>query len=77
MEKSDPYKNIPDVRDGLTRLERTILNVMYHARKEYGSRMIPTFLLYRRVVELLDVSTEEFSRALERVAASDTMGLFD
>ena len=56
---------IPDVRDGLTQLERTILFVLYDLRKEYGDRHIPTMLVYGRVVELLDCSTDQFSLALE------------
>lgn len=62
------YPNIPDVRDGLTEVERTILFVLHEARKEYGDRMIPTALIYGRVVELLDVSWEEFQRVLVRVS---------
>ncbi len=69
-ENPDPYLNIPDVRDGLTRLERTVLYVMYEARKEYGERMIPTVLLYGRVVELLDVSWEDFMGALQRAEST-------
>jgi hypothetical protein len=62
------YPNIPDVRDGLTEVERTILAVMYDARKEYGERMIPAALLYGRVVEILDMSWEEFQRVLVKVS---------
>ena len=57
--------NIPDVRDGLTRLERTILYVLYELRKEYGDRHISTFLVWGRVVEYLDVSKAEFTAALQ------------
>jgi hypothetical protein len=62
------YPNIPDVRDGLTEVERTILFVMHEAKKEFGDRMIPTALIYGRVVELLDMSWEEFQRALIKVS---------
>ncbi len=62
------YPNIPDVRDGLTEVERTILLVLLEARKEFGDRMIPTVLLYGRVVERLDLSWEEFHHALVRVS---------
>jgi hypothetical protein len=65
---SSLYPNIPNVRDGLTEVERTILAVMYDARKEYGGRMIPAALLYGRVVEILDMSWEEFQRALLKVS---------
>jgi hypothetical protein len=64
--KIDRYYNIPDVRDGLTELERTILVTLYEARREYGDRMVPVALLYGRVVEKLDVSWEEFQHALTR-----------
>ncbi|HEY3873956.1 MAG TPA: hypothetical protein VGM92_00635 [Candidatus Kapabacteria bacterium] len=60
------YPSIPDVRDGLTEVERTILLVMHEARKEYGERSIPTVLIYGRVVELLDLSWEEFQKSLGR-----------
>ena len=64
--KSNRYYNIPDVRDGLTELERTILITLYEAKREYGDRMIPAALLYGRVVEKLDVSWEEFQHALKQ-----------
>jgi len=72
---SSRYPNIPDVRDGLTEVERTILTVLYDARKEYGDRMIPTVLLYGRVVEILDLTWEEFHRALSRVTQLSLEGL--
>jgi len=60
LRMKSPYRNIPDVRDGLTELERTILTVLYELRKEYGERMIPSALVYGRVVEHIDISREEF-----------------
>lgn len=61
------YYNIPDVRDGLTEVERAVLAAMFEAQKEYGERTIPTVLLYGRVVEMLDLSWEEFHKALTRM----------
>lgn len=61
------YPNIPDVRDGLTEVERTILAVLHEARKEFGDRMIPMALIYGRVVEILDLSWEEFQRQLGKL----------
>jgi len=61
------YPDIPDVRDGLNEVERAILAVLHDARKEYGDRMIPIALIYGRVVEILDLSWEEFQRALSKV----------
>jgi len=63
-----PYSShitIPDVRDGLTQLERTILFVLYELRKEYGERHIPTVLVWGRVVELIDCSQDQFTLALQ------------
>jgi hypothetical protein len=60
------YYNIPDVRDGLTEVERTVLLVLYEAQKEFGDRMVPMALLFGRVQERLDLSWEEFSRAMFR-----------
>jgi hypothetical protein len=63
---SSRYYNIPDVRDGLTEVERTVLLVLYEARREFGDRMVPMTLLFGRVQERLDLSWEDFSRALFR-----------
>lgn len=59
---------LPDVRDGLTRLERVILQVLHEAKAEFGERHVPTALLYGRVVEYINVSAKEFQRALSRLA---------
>lgn len=64
----DPFDALPDVRDGLTRLERAILHVLGEARAEFGERHVPTALLYGRVVEYVDVSVQEFQRVLARLA---------
>jgi hypothetical protein len=60
---------LPDVRDGLTRLERIILHVLYEARKEYGDRQVPSALVYGRVVELIDITPAELQAALARLNA--------
>jgi hypothetical protein len=60
-------ERLPDVRDGLTRLERAILMVLREAEGERGGGHVPTALLYGRVVELVDVSQEEFMQALQRL----------
>ena len=61
---------LPDVRDGLTRLERVILAELAAAERELAGRQVPTALLYGRVVEQLDVSTAEFQRVLTRLLGS-------
>ncbi len=58
---------LPDVRDGLTPLERTILVELDRAQRELGRQSVPTALLYGRVVERLDVDVESFQRALQRL----------
>lgn len=70
MTAKDPYDDPPDVRDGLTRLERVILHELHLAKAEFGERRVPTALLYGRVVEHIDVSRAEFQRALSRLAGS-------
>lgn len=58
---------IPDVRDGLTRLERVILWVLHEARSDFGERHVPTATIYGRVVEHVNVSVDEFQRTLARL----------
>lgn len=60
---------IPDVRDGLTRVERVILWQMSILEKELGGRMVPTAMLYGRVVEHVSLTPEELSRILARLGA--------
>lgn len=58
---------LPDARDGLTRLERVILWQLRDAQNERGGANVPTALLYGRVIEHVDVSVEEFQRVLQRL----------
>jgi hypothetical protein len=60
-------RGLPDVRDGLTRLERVILLELDRAARELGRPDVPTPLLYGRVVEKIDVSLEEFQATLQRL----------
>ena len=59
--------SIPDVRDGLTRLERVILFELGRATQELGRPSVPTALLYGRVVEHCNVSVETMNAALARL----------
>jgi hypothetical protein len=63
----DAELSLPDVRDGLTRLERVILVELSRAEHELNGRSVPSAMLYGRVVEHLSVSPQEFQRALERL----------
>lgn len=58
---------IPDVRDGLTRLQRVILYVLHTAKEDFGERRVPTATIYGRVVEYMDVGVDEFQRELSRM----------
>lgn len=61
-------EDLPDVRDGLTRVERVILVELQRAQAEFEGRHVPTALLYGRVVEHVDIDPREFQRILARLA---------
>ena len=63
--------DLPDARDGLTRLERIILWQLNEAQKERGDKNVPTAMLYGRVVEHINVSVEEFQRVLQKLVLRD------
>ncbi len=60
---------LPDVRDGLTRLERVVLQELAAVQRERGGRDVPVAQLYGRVVERLDVSEREVVAVLRRLGA--------
>jgi len=66
-DRSD-FDDLPDVRDGLTRVERVVLHVLNEARAEFGERRVPTALVYGRVVEYVNIDPDEFQRVLGRLA---------
>ena len=61
--------NIPDVRDGLTQRERTVLWVLHESEKERQGRNVPTAMLWGRVCEHFYISPEELSEMLARLGA--------
>ena len=61
------WDRLPDVRDGLTRVERVILWQLHELQKERGGRDVPTAMLYGRVVEHVDISVDELQRTLQRL----------
>ena len=63
-----PHDDLPDVRDGLTRLERIILYELSRAEPEWKGRRVPAAVLYGRVVEHINVGVPEFQRVLARLA---------
>lgn len=60
---------MPDVRDGLTPLDRAILLELRRAQAERGGASVPTAMLYGRVVEKVNVSQAQFLAALRRLLA--------
>lgn len=66
MKDPDLLDNLPDVRDGLTRKERAILYCLQQTQQELRGRAVPTIMLYGRVVELVDISQQEFQAILAR-----------
>ena len=65
-----PHDDIPDVRDGLTRLERIVLYKLKELEQERPGRSIPTMQLYGRVVELIDCSQDELQCVLQRLTGN-------
>jgi DNA gyrase/topoisomerase IV subunit A len=63
--------DLPDARDGLTRLERIILWQLHEVQNETGRQSVPTAMLYGRVVQHIDVSVAEFQRVLQKLVLSD------
>jgi hypothetical protein len=59
---------LPDVRDGLTRLERVVLVTLQQLTKERSGRHVSAFELYGRVVEQVNVGQAEFQKVLSRLA---------
>ncbi|MBI4821857.1 MAG: hypothetical protein HY791_36700 [Deltaproteobacteria bacterium] len=58
---------LPDVRDGLTRLERMILLTLHELKAEFGDRPVSSVMIYGRVVEKLDASPSAVVDALIRL----------
>ena len=69
MPKEENY-DLPGVRDGLTRKERIILYCIGKIQKERGGRNVPTAMLYGRVVEYLDISTDEMQLILQKLTGN-------
>jgi len=67
MPYDDRYDDLPDVRDGLNKKERIILYCLKKTQEEFKGRNVPTITLYGRVVEMIDISQEEFQIILSRM----------
>src|SRR5438552_10839620 len=64
MSPRDPRDYLPDIRDGLTHRERIVLQCLHDLQQERGGRNVPTGMLYRTVVEYVDMSVEEMQSIL-------------
>ncbi len=62
--------DLPDVRDGLTRVERVVLVTLAELEQELRGRNVPTAMLYGRVVERIDIGVEELQAVLVRLGAA-------
>lgn len=67
MDPNNRIENIPDVRDGLTRLDRIVLYVLRETEVERDGRSVPTAMLYGRVLEYVNISEAELQAALQRL----------
>lgn len=70
MTRSPDFDHTPDLRDGLTRLERVVLSVLQETQREGGGRSVPTAMLYGRVLEYIDLSEQELQACLTRLNAA-------
>jgi DNA gyrase/topoisomerase IV subunit A len=63
------HRDVPDVRDGLTREERIVLYVLNQTQKERDDRNVPTAMLWGRVCEHFYISPEDLTAMLARLGA--------
>ena len=61
---------LPDVRDGLNRLQRLVLYELHKAQRETGRELVPTIMLYGRVVEHVPLSEAEFQGVLRSLGVT-------
>lgn len=67
MRRANACDELPDVRDGLTRVERVVLSLLHETQRELGGRAVPTAMLYGRVVEQVSISVADFQAVLRRL----------
>jgi hypothetical protein len=68
MRRRRPVASLPDVRDGLTELERVVLVTLAQCQAERPGRAVPTALLYGRVVEHVAVTPDELVAVIARLS---------
>jgi hypothetical protein len=67
MRRVKACDELPDVRDGLTRVERIVLSALHEAQRELAGRAVPTAMLYGRVAERISISVPDFQAVLRRL----------
>jgi hypothetical protein len=67
MRRANACDDLPDVRDGLTRVERVVLCALHEAQRELGDRSVPSAMLYGRVALQLSISIDDFQAVLRRL----------
>lgn len=67
---SDINDLLPDVRDGLSRVQRIVLYELHRARQETGRDFIPTVMLYGRVVEHIPLDEAQFQAVLQSLGVA-------
>ncbi|MFT5394736.1 MAG: hypothetical protein ACI8PT_004948 [Gammaproteobacteria bacterium] len=65
------YDTLPDVRDGLTRVQRVVLYEISRTSAETGRANVPTAMLYGRVLEHIDMSVDELQAVLRSLGVAD------
>jgi hypothetical protein len=63
---------LPDVRDGLSHLERLVLTELALAQAERGGGAVPSAELYGRLVERISIRPAELQAILQRLGAGST-----
>ncbi len=64
-----PADLVPDVRDGLTRVERVVLWQLRELELERPGRAVASAQLYGRVVQYVNLTPEELQVVLARLGA--------
>ena len=65
-----PEDTVPDVRDGLTRIQRIVLYELHKAQKETGREFVPSIMLWGRVVDHLSISQDELTKVLNSLGTN-------
>jgi hypothetical protein len=71
---ADPAVHLPDVRDGLNRVQRVMLMEIDRTLREIGRSYVPAPMLYGRVLEHVDLSEDEFRAVLDSLHTTVTAG---